>query len=63
MKPIDLSLVVKDYEGQWVALSDDYKAVLGNGRTAKEAAENARSKGHPEYTLLYVQPFDLLYCG
>lgn len=63
MTPIDLSPILKDYEGQWVALSDDYKAVFGNGRTAKEAAENARAKGHLDYTLLYVQPFDLLYCG
>ena len=63
MTPLDLSPILKDYEGRWVALSDDYKAVFGSGPTAKEAAGDARSKGHLDYTLLYVQPFDLLYCG
>lgn len=63
MTPLDLSSILKDYEGRWVALSDDYKAVFGSGHTAKDAAGDARSKGHLDYTLLYVQPFDLLYCG
>ena len=63
MTPIDLSSILKNYEGKWVALSDDNTAVYGSGNTAKDAAEAARAKGHTDYTLLYVQPFDLLYCG
>ena len=63
MAPIDLSPILKDYEGQWVALSDDHKRVLGSGDTAKGAAEDARAKAHSDFTLLFVQPFDLLYCG
>jgi hypothetical protein len=63
MKPIDLSPLLKDYEGKWVAISDDHKSVFASANSAKEAADLARKKGHSEYTLLFVQPFDLLYCG
>ena len=63
MAPIDLSTILKDYESKWVALSDDNAAVQGSGNTAKEAANDARSKGYSDFTLLFVQPFDLLYCG
>ncbi|GEM_PF-514397 len=56
MAPIDLTLILKDYERKWVALSDDNSSVYGSGDTAKEAAEEAESKGHPEFTLLYVEP-------
>ncbi len=63
MAPIDLSSILKDYEGKWVALSDDNKVVFGSGNTAREAASEARAKGRADFTLLFVQPFDLLYCG
>ena len=58
-----MSQILKDYEGKWVALSDDNGTVYGVGNTAKQAAEDAQLKGHPDFTLLFVQPFDLLYCG
>ena len=63
MAPIDLSSILKTYEGKWVALSDDNRNIYGSGDTAKAAAEDSKSKGHLEYTLLFVQPFDLLYVG
>lgn len=63
MTPIDLTSVYKQYQGKWVALADDNKTVWGHGNTAKEAAETAQAKGHDDYTLLYVEPTDLLYCG
>ena len=63
MTPLDLTVILKDYEGKWVALSDDNSSVYGAGDTAKEAAREAESKAHPEFTLLYVEPSDFLYCG
>ena len=63
MSPIDLTSIYKQYEGKWVALSDDYKSVFGAGNTAKEAAGMAESAGHKDFTLLYVEPSDVLYCG
>ena len=63
MAPLDLSSILKGYEGKWVALSDDNRSLHGSGDTAKAAADAAKSKGHQEFTLLFVQPFDLLYCG
>ncbi len=63
MAPIDLSSILKDHENKWVALSDDNTAVYGCGNTAKDAANDAKAKGYSDFTLLFVQPFDLLYCG
>lgn len=63
MSPINLVPLLKDYEGQWVALADDYTVVYGAGKTAQAALQHAESQGHAEYTLLYVQPFNLLYSG
>lgn len=63
MSPIDLTAIYKQYEGKWVALGSDYKAVFGAGNTAKEAAEMAEANSHKDFTLLYVEPADLLYCG
>jgi len=63
MAPIDLTKILKDYEGKWVALSEDNKSVCGSGKSAKLASQDAESKGHSDFTLLFVQSFDLLYCG
>lgn len=58
---IDLSKLLKNYEGKWVILSQDNKSVYGSGKSAKLAAEDAALKGYPDFTLLFVQPFGLLY--
>ena len=63
MAPIDLSILLRNYEGKWVALSEDNKSVYGSGRSAKSAAQDAESKGRSDFALLFVQPFDFLYCG
>ena len=61
MAPLDLSQILKNYEGKWVALSDDNKTVYGAGFTAKEAAREAQSKEYAEFALLFVQPSNFLY--
>ena len=45
MKPIDLTKILKKYTSGWVALSPDYKQVVGYGKTLKKAAERAESSG------------------
>ena len=61
MAPIDVAPILKDYQGQWVSLSEDNTEILGAGETAQAAAQDAESKGHADYTLFYVRPFDLFY--
>lgn len=63
MSPLDLNSVVKGYEGKWVALADNYSSVYGAGNTAKAAASQAKSKGHLEFTLFFVEKPNTLYCG
>jgi len=63
MAPLDLTPIIKQYVGKWVALSDDYKAVYASADTANMAADNANQKGYSEFTLLFVEPSNLLYCG
>jgi len=65
MKPIDLSSILKDLQGKWVALSEDetHPSVFGVGNSAKEAKRNAEVKGNRDFYLLYVRPLDLLFSG
>jgi len=63
MAPIDLTPILRQYSGKWVALSDDHKSVYASGDTAKVAADGAISTGHSDFTLLFVEPSNLLYCG
>ena len=65
MTPIDLSQVLKDLQGKWVALSNDDKkpSVYGVGTTAKDAARDAESKGNSSFYLLFVRSNNLFYTG
>lgn len=40
--PIDLTKLLLPYEGEWVALSQDEKQVLGHGKTIEEALGGAK---------------------
>ncbi len=46
-KPIDLSKILKAYEGKWVALTPDETKVLGASTDLDEALKQARDKGFP----------------
>ena len=63
MSPVDLTPTIKDFQNKWVALSEDGKTVYGAGNTAQDAVQDAESKGHEDYVLFFVRPFDLLYSG
>lgn len=45
MKPIDLTKVIKKYTNGWIALSPDYKKVVGHGKSIKVVVSQAQSKG------------------
>jgi hypothetical protein len=57
---IDLSIILRPYENQWVALSEDNKTVLGAGSTVQEAKEKAAKKSK-SYRFMKVLPFDVSY--
>ena len=63
MSPIDLTSTVKEFQNQWVALSEDETTVYGSGDTAQDAIRDAESQGHLDYVLFFVRPLDLLYSG
>lgn len=43
---IDWEKIYKKYKGFWVALDNDETTVIANGKTAKEAWQNARKRGY-----------------
>ncbi len=46
--PIDLTKLLKPYKGQWVALSQDEKRILGHGKSLDEALAAVRKEeGRP----------------
>ena len=47
--PIDLTRLLTPYKGQWVALSQDEKRILGHGKSLDEALAAARKveEGRP----------------
>lgn len=51
--------LVRPYEDQWIAIDerDGVKFIVGSGRDAVEAADNADSKGFPNAVLLRVPSF------
>jgi hypothetical protein len=57
-KSVDLSEKLRAFEGEWVALSLDYKEVLGAVETLKEAKEQAEKKSK-NYIFIKLPPFDI----
>jgi hypothetical protein len=55
-QPIDLTIVLKDYEGKWVVLSSDYTRVLYSADTIEEIG------GHSEKgTVMKIPRFDVAF--
>ena len=52
MKQIDLTKIIKKYTSGWIALSPDYKKVVGHGKSIKIAAIKAKSRGVGEPILM-----------
>jgi hypothetical protein len=60
---IDWTKIYKKYKGLWVALLDDEITVVGSGKTAKEAWEEAQSKGHKKPILTRMPENLVTYVG
>lgn len=60
LKTIDLSKLLLPYENKWIALSLNYKQVLGAGKTLAEAKKRADQK-NKKYRFLKVPPFNVSY--
>jgi len=52
MKQIDLTKIIKKYTSGWLALSPDYKKVVGHGKTIKKAVNSAQSQGIKDPVLM-----------
>lgn len=52
MKAVDLTKVVNKYTSGWIALSKDYKKVVGHGLTIKKASAQAEAKGFKDPVLM-----------
>ena len=44
--PIEWSAIYRRFKVRWVALKDDEKTVIASGKTAREAMEKVKQKGH-----------------
>ena len=44
--PIEWTSIYQRFKGLWVALADDEHTVVASGKTAKEAVQQAKKKGH-----------------
>jgi hypothetical protein len=51
--------LVRDYENLWVAIveKDGVEFIMGHGRTAVQAANDATEKGYPQAMLFKVPSF------
>lgn len=59
----DWTEIQKKYKGLWVALADDEETVLASGKTAREALENAKKKGHPDPIMTRMPEKIFTYVG
>lgn len=60
---IDWTKIYKKYKGLWVALKDDEKTVVGSGKTAKKALEDAQKKGFKNPILTHMPERLVTYVG
>ncbi len=59
LKPIDLTKVLLPFKDKWVALSMDYKKVLGSGTTLAQAKKQADKTGK-KHTFYKNAPYPLI---
>lgn len=60
---IDWTNIYEQYKGLWVALLDDEQTVVGSGKTAREAWERAKEKGHVKPIMFRVPTEIVPYIG
>jgi len=60
---VDWTKIYKKYKGLWVALLDDEQTVVGSGKTAKEAWNEAQQKGYKKPILTRMPEKLATYVG
>lgn len=60
---IDWTKIYSQYKGLWVALKHDEQTVVGSGKTAKEALEQAQARGHTNPVLTHMPEKLVTYIG
>lgn len=60
---IDWTKIYRKYKGLWVALLDNEQTVVGSGKTAKEAWEEAQKKGYKKPILTRMPERIVTYVG
>lgn len=60
---IDWTEIYATYKGLWVALLQDEQTVVGSGKTAKEAWEEAQRRGHKKPILTRMPEELVTYIG
>ena len=63
MSAIDWTHIYKEYAGLWVALKDDEVTVVGSGKTAKDALDQARQNNYPDASLMRVPKHVVPFVG
>ena len=63
MATIDWTKIYKKYKGLWVALLDDQKTVVGQGKTLHKALETARKNGYTDPIVMRVPTKIVPYVG
>lgn len=59
----DWTKIYKKYKGFWVALAEDEETVVGSGKSAREALENAQKEGYKEPILTRMPEEITAYVG
>ncbi|MBU4099611.1 hypothetical protein KJ980_08265 [Patescibacteria group bacterium] len=62
MKQVDLSKILEQFKGLWVALTETDTVISAN-KSAKKAYEEAKKKGYKEPILFKVPTRDLPHIG
>lgn len=60
---IDWTKLFKKYKGLWVALTEDEQTVVGSGKNAKSALEDAARHGIVRPILMKMPPKLVSYVG
>lgn len=60
---IDWTKIYLKYKGLWVALADDEITVIGSGKTAREAFEQAKKRGYEDPILTRMPENLTAYVG
>jgi len=60
---INWSKIYKQYRGLWVALKSDEQTVVGSGKTAKQAWDDAQRQGYKKPILARMPARLVTYAG